>query len=349
MIEFTTGDILKVEADALVNTVNCVGVMGRGIALQFKKAFPGNFKAYESACRRQEVRPGAMLVVETGELTSPRFIINFPTKRHWKGASRMEDIEAGLPALVAAIRERGIRSIAVPPLGCGLGGLAWNDVRPRIERALSQLEGVRVIVLEPSGPPPADAIAKAKKVPNMTQGRAALVALMDRYLASLLDPFVTLLEVQKLMYFTQAAGEDLKLRYVKAQYGPYAENLRHVLTAVEGHFISGYLDGGDAPDKELQLVPGALEDAKAVLKGHPDTLARFERVQDLVHGFETSFGMELLATVHWVMADEGARADDDVVRAIHNWSDRKKQFSPRQILLAKHRLEKGGWIPTAQA
>src|ERR1035438_6237373 len=129
MIEFRSGDILKDESDALVNTVNCVGVMGRGIALQFKDAYPDNFKVYEAACKRGEVQPGRMLVFETGKLTPPRFIINFPTKRHWRGRSRIEDIENGLGALVKEIRARGIRSIAIPPLGSGLGGLDWNSVR----------------------------------------------------------------------------------------------------------------------------------------------------------------------------------------------------------------------------
>src|SRR5213594_4867327 len=127
MIEYKTGDILAEHAEALVNTVNCVGFMGRGIALQFKKAWPENFKAYAAACRRHEVQPGRMFVFETGLLTNPRFIINFPTKRHWRGKSRIEDIESGLGALVKEIRSRGIRSVALPPLGSGLGGLNWAD------------------------------------------------------------------------------------------------------------------------------------------------------------------------------------------------------------------------------
>jgi O-acetyl-ADP-ribose deacetylase (regulator of RNase III) len=139
MIEFISGDILKSEADALVNTVNCVGVMRRGIALQFKSMYPENFKAYETACKREAVQPGRMFVHETGQLTPPRFIVNFPTKRHWRGKSRIEDIEAGLADLVKVIRDKGIRSIAIPPLGAGLGGLDWNEVRPRIERALGEL------------------------------------------------------------------------------------------------------------------------------------------------------------------------------------------------------------------
>ncbi len=153
MIEFKSGDILKDDAEALVNTVNCVGVMGRGIALQFKHAFPQNFKAYAEACREEAVQPGRMFVFETGRLTPPRYIINFPTKRHWRGKSRMSDIEAGLKALVDTLRERRIRSVAIPPLGSGLGGLDWAEVRERIEVALQPLSDVRVTIYEPKGAP----------------------------------------------------------------------------------------------------------------------------------------------------------------------------------------------------
>lgn len=155
MIRYTRGDILKSEAEALVNTVNCVGVMGRGLALQFKQAFPANFQAYAAACQRGEVAPGRMFVLDADRHTLPRFIINFPTKRHWRDKSRIEDIEAGLAALVAELRSRNIRSIAIPPLGSGLGGLDWADVRPRIERALAALPAVEVMVFEPRVASPA--------------------------------------------------------------------------------------------------------------------------------------------------------------------------------------------------
>jgi O-acetyl-ADP-ribose deacetylase (regulator of RNase III) len=154
MIEYVSGDILQCEADALVNTVNCVGVMGRGLALQFKYVYPENFKAYEAACRRVAVQPGRMFVFETRQLTLPRFIINFPTKRHWRDKSYIEDIDAGLVDLVNVIRNRDICSIAIPPLGAGLGGLDWNKVRPRIEHALAELAEVRVLVFEPGEPQP---------------------------------------------------------------------------------------------------------------------------------------------------------------------------------------------------
>jgi O-acetyl-ADP-ribose deacetylase (regulator of RNase III) len=153
MIRFKTGDILAEDTEALVNTVNCVGIMGRGIALQFKKVFPENFRVYAEACERGEVRPGRMFVFETLQLTNPRYIINFPTKRHWRGRSRLEDIDAGLVALAEEIRRLDLKSIAVPPLGAGLGGLTWHRVRPRIERALGAFPDLRVVVFEPHGTP----------------------------------------------------------------------------------------------------------------------------------------------------------------------------------------------------
>lgn len=348
MIEYKTGDILRENADALVNAVNCVGVMGRGIALQFKNVFPENFKAYARACERQEVRPGQMFVYETGLLTGPRYIINFPTKRHWKGKSRLEDIDSGLVALVEELRQRKIASIAVPPLGAGLGGLAWEMVRPRIVAALQDISELRVVIFEPGVSPDA-AINPSTPVPRMTAGRAALVGLIHRYLEGLLDPFVTLLEVHKLMYFLQEAGEPLTLKFTKGHYGPYAENLRHVLKAIEGHLISGYLDGGDAPGKELELVPGALKDAQAILSTSPDTMNRMARVSMLADGFESSSGLELLATVHWVMVHEGATDLDDIIGKIHAWNTRKRLFTPRQIALAETRLEQLGWVGSSNA
>jgi len=349
MIRYKEGDILSEDVEALVNTVNCVGVMGRGIALQFKKAFPDNFKAYEVVCKRNQLQPGEMFVYETGTLTNPRYVINFPTKRHWRGKSRMEDIEAGLAALTLEIETRNIRSIAIPPLGSGLGGLVWAEVRPRIEEALEGLDDVDVVIYEPRSSDADELTTQSKEVPKMTAGRAALVGLVDRYLNGLLDPFVTLLEVHKLMYFMQEAGEPLKLRYAKAPYGPYAENLRHVLHAIEGHLISGYADGGDAPDKQLHIVPGALDDATRFLRSAADTEGHLERVSDLVQGFESPFGLELLATVHWLATREQPRTSDEVIEKTYEWNPRKERFSKRQIEVALSTLANKGWIDRSLA
>lgn len=344
MIEFKSGDILKEDAEALVNTVNCVGVMGRGLALQFKKTFPENFKKYVEACKRKEVKPGTVFCYETNQLTNPKFILNFPTKRHWRGKSKMEDIESGLVDLALVIKKNNIKSIAIPPLGSGLGGLQWSQVKTKVLNALDPLSDVRIIIYEPKGAPAAGDMVRNRKVPQMTAGRAALVELMSQYLKGLLDPHVTLLEAHKLMYFMQEAGEPLRLQYTKAHYGPYSENLRHVLNAIEGHLISGYADGGDTPHKQLELVPGASQDASTFLKSHPKTRERFDMVARLVNGYETPYGLELLSTVHWVIKKEHPTNEDELVKAIHCWNERKRKFTNRQIMLATERLQTHGWV-----
>jgi O-acetyl-ADP-ribose deacetylase (regulator of RNase III) len=285
-----------------------------------------------------------MFIVQVSELTNPKYIVNFPTKRHWKGHSRIEDIDTGLESLVEEIDRLGIKSIAVPPLGCGLGGLDWKVVKPRIEKSLGSIENLRVIVFEPTGAPSAEDMKAANGVPNMTAGRATLIGLVEQYLRGLLDPVITLLEIHKLMYFMQEAGEPLKLRYEKALYGPYAKNLGNVLNHVEGHYLSGYADGGDAPDKELKLIPGAVQDARKFLDSQPATVERFKRVSELVSGFETPFGMELLASVHWVMTKEGAKESKEIVGAVYGWNPRKSQFTPGQIERAARILQMNDWV-----
>ena len=197
---------------------------------------------------------------------------------------------------------------------------------------------------EPGSGPLDTRANRSTDVPKMTPERAMMIELMARYLRGLLDPFVTLLEVQKLMYFAQVAGEPLKLKFEKGPYGPYADNLRHVVKAMEGHLVSGYADDGNALDKELNLVPGAREDARAFLANHPKTQVRFERVADCIEGFESSFGLELLSTVHWVVCKEGARTFDDVVARTYAWDERKKQFSRRQLKIAVEVLTQKSWI-----
>lgn len=153
MIHESHGDLLDADVEALVNAVNTVGVMGRGIALQFRRRFPGMFRDYERAARRREVHLGRMHVWETGAASGPRYIINFPTKGHWRARSRLPDVDAGLDDLVRVVREKSIRSLALPPLGCGNGGLAWAQVRPLIAAAFEQLPGVDVRIFPPEGTP----------------------------------------------------------------------------------------------------------------------------------------------------------------------------------------------------
>lgn len=173
---------------------------------------------------------------------------------------------------------------------------------------------------------------------------AALLYLVERYLTGLMAPFVTLLELHKLMYLLQEAGEPLRLRYRPAQYGPYAENLRHVLNTIEGHYLTGYADGGDGPEKPLELMPGAVQDATAFLADHPDTRARLDRVAALFRGFETPLGMELLTTVHWVAQHDGAATPGELVERIHAWNAHKREFTPAQIQAAARALARDGWL-----
>lgn len=349
MTRFTEekGNLLEADVDALVNTVNTVGVMGKGIALQFKNAFPDNYEAYRHACENEAVQLGEMFVFETGTLGRPRWIINFPTKQHWRARSRLHHIESGLAALCATIREREIKSIAVPPLGCGSGGLDWADVLPMILTRLDELDA-EVWIYPPGGTPAAGEMVIATERPVLTPGKAALVTMVDRYTAVALS--TSLIEIQKLMYFLQESGEGLRLRYKNHYFGPYADNLRHVLKALEGHHLRGFGDGSNpvAHAEPIVVLPGATQEACTVLAENPDITSRMNRVLGLVEGYESPFGLELLATVHWVATriEQGPDdAADDVVEQIQAWSPRKRRlFAPEHITAACERLRKGRWL-----
>lgn len=341
MIEFVhSGNLLEAKVDAIVNTVNTKGVMGKGIALQFKRAFPDNFKKYRRACERGEVKLGEMFVTETGLLEGPRLIVNFPTKDHWKSRSRVADIEAGLVDLRRLIAELHVTSIAVPPLGCGLGGLDWHEVRPLIEQALGDLP-IAVQVFEPGGAPPPEQIVDRRPPLKMTAGRAAFIGTLERYLEP--GDSASPLALQKLLYFLQEAGEALRLNFTKAQYGPYADEVRHAVISMEGRFVIGFGDG--TGDRDVQLLPDAAERAKPYLAEHPETVARFDRVVRLIDGFETPYGLELLATTHWVAAHEDASTPDTAIKQVQAWSDRKNQlFSEAHIAAAWTRLADEDWL-----
>jgi O-acetyl-ADP-ribose deacetylase (regulator of RNase III) len=346
MIETATGNLLTARAEALVNTVNCEGVMGKGIALQFKQAWPAMFKAYAAACKAGTVVPGRMHVWETNLLQGPRFIINFPTKRHWRAGSRLEDIDAGLVDLVAQIRALGVRSIAVPPLGAGNGGLDWSVVRPRIVAALDGIPEVQVLLFEPMGAPPAAEQPVGTEREPLTISRALFLKLMALY--RIPDYQLRLIEVQKLAYFLQIAGQPLRLDFKPHHYGPYADSLNHVLQRLEGHYLRGATDR--KPDTEVWLLEGAEVAADQLLANDDGARARLHRVAALIEGFETPYSMELLATVHWVAHHEAqAAVDVEVcVHRVHAWSDRKRKLlEPPHIRIAWEHLHRLGWMPTA--
>jgi hypothetical protein len=249
-----------------------------------------------------------------------------------------------LKALVAEVRRLGIRSIAVPPLGCGLGGLAWDTVRPMIEQAFANLPEVEVLLFAPKGTPEAKSMPVRTDPPGMTVARALLIKLMEQYAAMAYR--LTLLEIQKLAYFLQEAGEPLRLKYEAGHYGPYAANLNKVLERIEGHFTRGYGDS-QKPDVEIDLLPGAVEKADAFLAAHPPSLQRLSRVAEVIEGFETPYGMELLSSVHWVAhhGENPAKTADAAVEAVRAWNERKrKMFKTEHLRVAWDRLNECRWL-----
>lgn len=350
-LRYEHGDLLSAPVEAVVNTVNTRGVMGKGIALQVKQRWPEVDRSYRAACKRGDVVLGRVQVVERGGLgDGPRFVINFPTKDHWRSPSKLADIEAGLSDLRDRIEDLGIRSIAVPPLGCGNGGLDWADVRPRIESALGSLADVDVVVFRPEGAPDAADMRVGTPRPRMTTTLASLIHLIDRYSTDALG--ITDIEIQKLAYFLGARRTELKLRFERGPYGPYCEPLHHVLQRTEGHYLRGYGDRSRRPwdPGPLVVLPGAREDAARLISTSPQLDADLNAVGELVVGFEGAWGMELLSTVYWVASeDAGVRNPEEARERIASWSMRKNRLFPSDdVVAAWARLEQQGWFSPSE-
>jgi len=343
MVKYVNGDLLSAPAQALVNTVNTVGVMGKGVALQFRNAFPDNYQTYIAACKQGKVQIGKILVHDRGNFAQPRYILNFPTKKHWRHPSKLEYVQEGLVDLVRVIQEHDIASVAIPPLGVGNGKLDWEAVRLLIETAFRELPEVEVLVYSPQ-PETHHDIVRAAKRPHLTPARAAVLKLFALY-GALGEP-IGRLEAQKLAYFLQEAGLPLKLPFTKQRYGPYADNLNHVLQRLEGHYIQGY---GDRNTRSLMhLMPGVLDEAVTFLADYPEVDKAVQKVAELIEGFDTPYGLELLATVHWVAVKEGVRHREALLQAIREWNDRKELFQEEHIIIAWEHLKRNGWLTQAQ-
>jgi O-acetyl-ADP-ribose deacetylase (regulator of RNase III) len=333
MITKTRGNILQADTEAIVNTVNTVGVMGKGIALQFKETYPQNYLLYREAAERNEIAIGKVFLTETGRLANPRYIINFPTKVHWKEKSKYEYIESGLDDLVETVRQKEIRSIAIPPLGCGNGGLDRKKVKNMMVEKLSGLNELEIVLYEPSSE-----IAyteSEKQSVSLTEARAMVLELIKHY--TILGYEVTILEIQKLAYFLQRFGEPLNLKYKSDAYGPYAHNLTHLLRYLDGSFIVSKKKIADAkPFDKIKLKDDRFSEVTSYIekKCSDQQRKRLTRVSELIQGFESPFGLELLATVDWVIDRElnGQLDLQRVVRAVHDWSDRKKVLMKREYV-----------------
>ena len=350
MINYTTGDLLQSGAQALVNTVNTVGVMGKGIALHFKETFPHNFAVYADACRRGELAPGRMLVVEDTSLTTgKRLIVNFPTKQHWRNPSRYEWVESGLQDLVRVIAQYHISSIAIPPLGCGNGGLDWNKVKPMIEQALSPLEGVDVMVYEPSARA-AEVLARQTRHSDvrLTPARAMLLYAMFCYEAH--DERCSLFVANKLSYFYQMLGEEAfaKMPFVAHYYGPYSVSVAHMLSAVNGKYLHGLEEMDRKPFEALMLD----YDHKAEVGEYVHTRLSARQIEHirqllrLIDGYESAYALEVLASVAYVRSQEPGISLDDTFQRIEGWSQRKRDLFKREHIEAAYR-HLDAMIPTA--
>lgn len=337
MITEVTGNLLRDDAQALVNTVNTVGVMGKGLALQFKRAYPEVFRVYEAACQAGDVLPGRILPVRLAD--TDRWVLNFPTKRHWRQPSRLVDIATGLDDLVRVLSELKIRSVAVPPLGCGNGGLDWAVIRPLIIQRLGALPvEVRLYGL---GTPAAEDMPTRTERPDLTLARARLLAALGRYIrtaweAGITDrPRASLIEVQKVAYLIQSAGLDLGLRFEPYKYGPFSGRLHRGLSSMEGHYILGYGDGTGGARADVRLMEGVTNAAEALVGGDLEFERVWARLREVVQGYEYPDGMELLASVHYLATCPGETGDPaKVAVALAEWSERKRRIFQQDAVSA---------------
>jgi O-acetyl-ADP-ribose deacetylase (regulator of RNase III) len=350
MITYTTGNLFDAPAEALVNTVNTVGVMGKGIALMFKERFAKNMQEYAKACKEKRVVTGKMFVTETGELVGPRWIVNFPTKQHWRARSKMEWVTEGLKDLHQFIIDNEVRSIAIPPLGAGNGGLNWEDVKPEIETALSDLVDVDIFVYEPTDK--YQNVTKKSGVKKLTPARALIAELVRRYWV--LGMECSLLEIQKLAWFLQRVIEseglknELKLSFKANNYGPYANNLAHLLNALDGSYLKSDKRIPDSsPFDVIWFNDSKKEYVQAFLCSEAQEYSSaLEKIDKLIDGFESPYGMELLSTVDWLLVNEECEPTVESIQqgmkawsAGKKWGERKnKLFKPNHIEFALNRL-----------
>ncbi|WP_317382561.1 macro domain-containing protein [Megasphaera stantonii] len=343
MIEYKHGDLLQCDAEALVNTINCVGTMGKGIALAFKNKFPDNFKAYKIACDKKEIRPGKMFVYDMSDLFNKKYIINFPTKDHWRGRSKLIYIKEGLWDFVRVINELNIQSVAIPPLGCGNGGLQWNVVKPLIEESLQNIKhNITVYIYEP---PKRFVVIQSNNILNPS--RALLLCAMRIYQEPDCDD-LSRLEAQKLAYLLQNIGEPLHLQFVKGLCGPFAKSLNIVLDELE---VSGYIKNeyhSQSPEVgEIVLNKEKLKEAWHIIKNDPIRQKRLDKLRDIIFRFESSYGLELLATIHWIVCKNPLIINDieKIIENVENWNYRKRtMFDSEPVRIAWKHLKNVGLI-----
>lgn len=340
MIHYQTGNLLDSDAQALVNTVNTVGVMGKGIALQFKNMFPNNFKFYANACKKKEVKVGKLLVTEEETLLKgKKIIINFPTKTDWRLPSEYSYIEAGINQLVKVIEDKNITTIAIPPLGSGNGGLDWNKVKMILEKHLSVLS-CEIYIYEPNAA--IREVMKKERV-KLTPARAMLLSVLYDLVKN--GEFVSEFAAEKIAYFLQrfGAGESFKLEFQPNFYGPYSGKVKHVLYYLNGSYIIGYSSKDKKPFEELGLIPDGEMDVNEYLQ-RPENAAHnavIEKTKKFLSGFYSQFGLELLSTVDFIKQEKHVSKIETITKELEDWSDRKKTLftNPNFIQIAVKNIE----------
>lgn len=336
MISFTTGNLLESQTQALVNTVNTVGVMGKGIALQFKEAYPVNFRMYASACKSKWLQPGKLLVVKENTLLGERIIINFPTKTEWYLKSKYEYIEKGLEALSEELKKGEIRSIAIPPLGCGNGGLDWNKVKELINKQLEEFTDIDIRIYEPN-----EAVKEilknqeTKKEVKLTPARAMLLYSMFYYETS--DETSSLFVANKLAWFLQRMGENLRLKFEASHYGPYCVQVGHVLHALNGKYLKGLEQMNVKAFEPIELNYDSFNEVKQYIEKElkPEQQHRLNSLLQLIDGFQSALALEILATVDYIKKEKGTKNEDEIIKSIQDWSPRKRNmFQEKHIRIA---------------
>ena len=341
MLRFIKGDMLKSKADALVNTVNTVGVMGKGIALQFKEAFPQNNKIYIEKCKKKELMPGKLLSVwDSNLILGKKLIINFPTKTHWRQPSKYEYIENGLISLVDLIIKENIKSIALPPLGCGNGGLQWSIVQEMIIKHLENIN-IEINVYEPNLE--IKAILQKenqKKEAKLTPARAQLIYALFAYES--FGEYSSLFAANKLAYFLQRMGQPLKLQFQPNSYGPYAIGVGKVLYAMNGVYLKGLEQQEVKPFEPLNLNYEKWQEVKEYVNKNLnfDETQRLSNLIKLITGFTSELSLEILSTTAFILDDRPSSTLDQVMEKILNWNDRKaKIFKKEYVITAYEHLK----------
>ena len=338
MIRYITGNILDSDAHALVNTVNTMGVMGKGIALQFKKAYPNNYKAYVKASKNEEVKVGKMFVtLDSNTTTGERTIINFPTKTNWRKPSEYKYIEDGLDNLIEVINTRQIKSIAIPPLGAGNGGLNWEKVKLLIEQKLGHLD-VMIYVYEPTLEMQEHL---AKERVKLTDARALLLYVLYDLVKN--GEYVSEFSSEKICYFLQKFGAKkyFKLDFEPNFYGPYSGKVRFVLNAINGSYLMGYSDMNKKPFEPLTLVSDAYETVKNHVETNKELLEIADNTITFLRGYYSDFALELLSSIDYISSKENTFDKQIISNGLEKWSDRKRTLfsNPKYLALSIRHLQ----------